>query len=215
MVQKKIVLLQKLSWNIDLTVSYIYDQNDQLIKEIHPYSYEKDADNGNGTSYAYDKNGNLTRVTNAFEELVQELSYNRINLPVPHKDASGNQTDFIYESDGQLREVRRGNPRRQQYEYNARGQITGIVGGNHEKTIYSTDGWGRITGTGFSDGVKEGFEYNYAEQVSRTINGNGNAIEYRYNSLGKVRERTDQNSQVVSAALIDENGKQIETCKKA
>ena len=41
---------------------YIYDQNDQLIKEIHPYSYEKDADNGNGTSYAYDKNGNLTAV---------------------------------------------------------------------------------------------------------------------------------------------------------
>ena len=55
-------------------------KNDQMIKEIHPYSYEKDADNGN-----------------AFGELVQELSYNRINLPVPHKDASGNQTDFIYE----------------------------------------------------------------------------------------------------------------------
>ena len=138
-------------------------------------------------------------MTNAFGELVQELSYNRINLPVTQKDASGNQTDFTYESDGQLKEVRRGNTQRQQtpravqqYEYNARGQITGIVDGNHEKTIYSTDGWGRITGTGFSDGVKEGYEYNYAGQVSRTINGNGNAIEYRYNSLGKVRERTDQ-----------------------
>ena len=178
---------------------YIYDQNDQLIKEIHPYGYEKDADNGNGTSYAYDKNGNLIRITNAFGELVQELSYNRVGLPITQTDASGNQTDFTYESDGQLKEVRRGNTQRQQkprtvqqYEYNARGQITGIVDGNHEKTIYSTDGWGRITGTGFSDGVKEGYEYNYAGQVSRTINGNGNAIEYRYNSLGKVRERTDQ-----------------------
>ena len=132
-------------------------------------------------------------------ELVQELSYNRSGLPITQTDASGNQTDFTYEPDGQLKEVRRGNTRRQQtpravqqYEYNARGQITGILDGNHEKTTYSTDGWGRITGTGFSDGVKEGFEYNYAGQVSRTINGNGNAIEYRYNSLGKVRERTDQ-----------------------
>ncbi len=140
-------------------------------------------------------------MTNALDELVQELSYNRSGLPITQTDASGNQTDFTYESDGQLKEVRRGNTRRQQtpravqqYEYNARGQITGIVDGNHEKTIYSTDGWGRITGTGFSDGVKEGFEYNYAGQVSRTINGNGNAIEYRYNSLGNVRERTDQNS---------------------
>ena len=178
---------------------YLYDKNDQLIKEIHPYSYEKDADNGNGTNYAYDKNGNLIRVTNAFGELVQALSYNRSGLPITQTDASGNQTAFTYESDGQLKEVRRGNTQRQQkprtvqqYEYNARGQITGILDGNHEKTIYSTDGWGRITGTGFSDGVKEGYEYNYAGQVSRTINGNGNAIEYRYNSFGKVRERTDQ-----------------------
>ena len=31
---------------------YIYDQNDQLIKEIHLYGYEKDADDGNGSSYA-------------------------------------------------------------------------------------------------------------------------------------------------------------------
>ena len=88
---------------------YIYDQNDQLIKEIHPYGYEKDADNGNGTSYAYDKNGNLIRITNAFGELVQELSYNRVGLPITQTDASGNQTDFTYESDGQLKEVRRGN----------------------------------------------------------------------------------------------------------
>ncbi len=153
---------------------YLYDKNDQLIKEIHPYGYEKDADNGNGTSYAYDKNGSLIRVTNAFGELVQELSYNRSGLPITQTDVSGNQTDFTYESDGQLKEVRRENTRRQQtpravqqYEYNARGQITGIVDGNHEKTTYSTDGWGRITGTGFSDGVKEGYEYNYAGQVSR------------------------------------------------
>ncbi|EOS31324.1 YD repeat (two copies) [Lachnospiraceae bacterium A4] len=66
------------------------------------------------TSYAYDKNGNLTRVTNAFGELVQELSYNHSGLPITQTDASGNQTTFTYESDGQLKEVRRGNTRRQQ-----------------------------------------------------------------------------------------------------
>ena len=176
---------------------YIYDQNDQLIKEIQPYGYETDTNNGRGTSYTYDKNGNLIRVTNGLGELVQELSYNRKNLPVTQKDSSGNQTDFAYESDGQLKEVRRGNSRRrepqrtiQQYEYNARGQIVGIIDGNHEKTTYDVDSWGRITGTGFSDDVKEGYEYTYSGQVSRTVNGN--AIQYRYNSLGKVRERIDQ-----------------------
>ena len=178
---------------------YLYDHNDRLIKEIHPYGYEKDADNGAGTSYTYDKNGSLIRVTNGLGELVQELSYNRKNLPVTQKDSYGNQTDFAYGADGQLKEVRRGNSRRrerqrtiQQYEYNARGQIVGIIDGNHEKTTYDVDGWGRITGTGFSDGVKEGYEYTYSGQVSKTVNGNGNAIQYRYNSLGKVRERIDQ-----------------------
>ncbi len=40
--------------------------------------------------------------------------------------------------------------------------------------------------------MKEGYEYTYSGQVSKTVNGNGNAIQYRYNSLGKVRERIDQ-----------------------
>ena len=45
------------------------------------------------------------------------------------------------------------------------------------------DSWGRITGIGFVDGVKEGYEYTPAGQVSRTIDGNGNSVQYRYNSL--------------------------------
>ena len=73
-------------------------------------------------------------MTNGLGELVQELSYNRKNLPVTQKDSYGNQTDFAYGADGQLKEVRRGNSRRrepqrtiQQYEYNARGQIVGYL----------------------------------------------------------------------------------------
>ena len=200
------------SWNYDLKdrlthektpsgaiTRYIYDQNDQLIKEIQPYGYHPETDSGRGTIYTYDKNGNLVLITNGLGEVVQALSYNLKNLPITQKDSLGNQTEFTYESDGQLKEIRRGNiirqePKRtlQQYEYNARGQIVGIIDGNHEKITYHTDGWGRITATGFSDGVKEGYEYTPAGQVSKTIDGNGNTIEYHYNSLGKVSERIDQ-----------------------
>jgi len=31
-----------------------------------------------------------------------------------------------------------------------------------------------------------------AGQIRRTTDGNGNSVQYRYNSLGKVSERTDQ-----------------------
>ena len=174
---------------------YLYDRNDRLRKEISPYGYEPESDDGAGVSYTYDSRGNRIRTTNALGEVVQELSYNLQNQPVIQKDTFGNRTELSYELDGKIKDVRRsGNHQRtlQQYEYNARGQITGVVDGNRNPISYDVDSWGRITGIGFADGVKEGYEYTPAGQVSRTIDGNGNAVQYRYNSLGKISERIDQ-----------------------
>ena len=178
---------------------YLYDRNDRLRKEISPYGYEPENDDGAGAAYTYDSRSNRLRTTNALGEVVQELSYNLRNQPVIQKDTFGNRTELSYELDGKIKDVRRlGNGNRnhqrtlQQYEYNARGQITGVVDGNRNPISYDVDSWGRITGIGFADGVKEGYEYTPAGQVSRTIDGNGNAVQYRYNSLGKVSERTDQ-----------------------
>ena len=174
---------------------YLYDRNDRLRKEISPYGYEPESDDGAGVSYTYDSRGNRLRTTNALGEVVQELSYNLRNQPVIQKDTFGNRTELSYELDGKIKDVRRsGNHQRtlQQYEYNARGQITGVVDGNQNPISYDVDSWGRITGIGFADGVKEGYEYTPAGQVSRTIDGNGNAVQYRYNSLGKISERIDQ-----------------------
>ena len=178
---------------------YLYDRNDRLRKEISPYGYEPENDDGAGAAYTYDSRGNRLRTTNALGEVVQELSYNLRNQPVIQKDTFGNRTELSYELDGKIKDVRRlGNGNRnhqrtlQQYEYNARGQITGVVDGNQNPISYDVDSWGRITGIGFADGGKEGYEYTPAGQVSRTIDGNGNAVQYRYNSLGKVSERIDQ-----------------------
>ena len=174
---------------------YLYDRNDRLRKEISPYGYEPESDDGAGVSYTYDSRGNRIRTTNALGEVLQELSYNLRNQPVIQEDTFGNRTELSYELDGKIKDVRRsGNHQRtlQQYEYNARGQITGVVDGNRNPISYDVDSWGRITGIGFADGVKEGYEYTPAGQVSRTIDGNGNAVQYRYNSLGKVSERIDQ-----------------------
>ena len=174
---------------------YLYDRNDRLRKEINPYGYEPESDDGAGVSYTYDSRSNRLRTTNALGEVVQELSYNLRNQPVIQKDTFGNRTELSYELDGKIKDVRRsGNHQRtlQQYEYNARGQITGVVDGNQNPISYDVDSWGRITGIGFADGGKEGYEYTPAGQVSRTIDGNGNAVQYRYNSLGKISERIDQ-----------------------
>lgn len=189
---------------------YLYDQNNQMIKEISPYSYEPENDDSAGTTYAYDSRGNRIRVTNALGEAVQELSYNLQDQPIMQKDMFGNRTEVSYELDGQIKDVRRsgdGNAQRtvQQYEYNARGQIIGIVDGNRNPVSYDVDNWGRITGISFADDVKEGYEYTPAGQVSRTVDGNGNTVQYRYNSLGKVSERIDQ-SGYTETFRYDEEG---------
>ncbi len=178
---------------------YLYDRNDRLRKEISPYGYEPENDDGVGAAYTYDSRGNRLRTTNALGEVVQELSYNLRNQPVIQKDTFGNRTELSYELDGKIKDIRRlGNGNRnhqrilQQYEYNARGQIIGVVDGNRNPISYDVDSWGRITGIGFADGGKEGYEYTPAGQVSRTIDGNGNAVQYRYNSLGKISVRIDQ-----------------------
>ena len=171
---------------------YLYDRNDRLRKEISPYGYEPESDDGAGVSYTYDSRGNRLRTTNALGEVVQELSYNLRNQPVIQKDTFGNRTELSYELDGKIKDVRRsGNHQRtlQQYEYNARGQITGVVDGNRNPISYDVDSWGRITGIGFVDGVKEGYEYTPAGQVSRTIDGNGNSVQHRYNSLPVCRSK--------------------------
>ena len=180
-------------------IRYLYDRNDRLRKEIRPYGYEPESDDGAGVSYTYDSRGNRLRTTNALGEVVQELSYNLRNQPVIQKDTFGNRTELSYELDGKIKDIRRlGNGNRnhqrilQQYEYNARRQITGVVDGNRNPISYDVDSWGRITGIGFADGGKEGYEYTPAGQVSRTIDGNGNAVQYRYNSLGKISVRIDQ-----------------------
>ncbi|MCI6451754.1 DUF6531 domain-containing protein, partial [Hungatella sp.] len=175
---------------------YLYNQNDQLIKEIRPHGYEARTDEGTGTAYSYDCRGNRVRTINGLGQLVKEQAYNLQDLPVAEKDGLGNETGLNYTLDGQVKDVTRGSGTRrrklQSYEYNARGQITGIIDGVGEKVSYDVDHWGRITEVGFSDGVKERYSYSPSGQALNATDGNGNTVEYRYNSLGKVRERIDQ-----------------------
>ena len=201
---------------------YLYNQNDQLIKEIRPHGYEAGTDEGTGTAYSYDCRGNRIRTVNGLGQMVEARAYNLQDLPVAEKDGLGNETGLNYTLDGQVKDVTRGSGNRrrklQSYEYNARGQITGIIDGVGEKVSYDVDHWGRITEVGFSDGVKELYSYSPSGQVTKAADGNGNTVEYRYNSFGKVRERIDQMGYVETfqydecgnlSLYTDRNGNQV------
>ena len=179
---------------------YVYDRNDNLIREILP-SGELPGENGTGTDaaatatvYEYDSRGNRIRQTNGLGQTVQEWRYNLKNNPVLSKDGLGNETEISYTLDGRAEALRLGKNRKdiQTYQYDARGRITGITDGNCQNISYDTDSWGRITGIHFADGAGEGYTYTPAGQVKTSTDGNGNTVTYRYNSFGKVREGIDQ-----------------------
>ena len=194
---------------------YLYNQNDQLIKEIRPDGYVAETDDGAGTAYHYDSRGNRVRTVNGIGQLVEERAYSLQDLAVMERDGLGNETELAYTLDGQIKDVRRGNGNRQRqiqsYEYNARGQIVGLTDGVGEKVRYGMDSWGRITAVGFSDGVEEQYRYTPAGQVSKATDGNGHAVEYRYNSLGRVRERIDQMGYVESFQYDEDGNLQLYT----
>ena len=76
---------------------------------------------------------------------------------------------------------------------------------------YDLDSWGRITSVNFSDRVKEGYEYTPSGQVKKTVDGNGNAVQYLYNSFGKVRERIDQSGEKETFQYNEEGNMQLYT----
>lgn len=201
---------------------YLYNRNNHLIKEIRPYGYEPETDDGNGITYEFDCRGNRIRKRNELNQIVEEWEYNLQDQPVLQRDGLGNQTEYSYLPDEQIKEIRRNtgkeSKRLQSYEYNARGQIIGIVDGVNESIRYDVDHWGRITCIGFSDGVKESYEYTPSGQIRRSVDGNGHAVSYQYNSQGKVSIRTDQagDGEVFRydedgnlILFIDRDGKQI------
>jgi len=55
---------------------YLYNQNDQLIKEIRPYGYEAETDEETGTAYSYDCRGNRIHTVNGLGQMVEARTYN-------------------------------------------------------------------------------------------------------------------------------------------
>ena len=200
--------------------SYVYDQNDNLIKELQAYGENEREGFATVTAYEYDSRGNRIRQVNGLGQTVQEWGYDLQDNVIRQKDGLGNETEISYTLDGRARALRQGEKGKaiQSCRYDARGRVLGITDGNSQTVTYDTDAWGRITGIGFADGVRETYAYTSAGQIKTSTDGKGNLVQYRYNSLGKVRERRDQlggteqfqyDAEGNLALYIDRDGKQV------
>ena len=159
---------------------YFYDRNNKLLKEVRPYGYEPESDDGAGTTYAYDSRGNRNRITNALGETVQELTYNLQNRPAVQKDAFGNRTQFSYGLDGKVRDIRRlgdGN-------WNT-GTGDGNWTGTGDHKTMAQDAAAGLPAGGSRRTIQQ-YEYNARGQIVGIVDGNRNPISYDVDSWGRI-----------------------------
>lgn len=179
------------------TTRLLCDKNDRIIKEILPEQYNKEKDDGLGTTYKYNFKGQVTEIKNPLGQVVNKMEYDIKGNLLSKTDGENKKVEYKYTLLGKIQEIitpksKKENKPAQKYTYDGRGNITGVIDGNGNETKYFLDKWGRITEIETAEGAIEKYSYDFAGNITSTTDGNGNTIIYKYNSLGLVSEIIDQ-----------------------
>jgi YD repeat-containing protein len=121
------------------------------------------------TTYTYDTEGNLTRVTNALNQVTTFSNYDAHGRPGTITDPNGLATQFAYSS---------------------RGWLTSVTNGS-ETTSYEYDGVGQMTRATMHDGSYVSYSYDGAHRLTSITNNLGNSVIYTLDNAGnRVNEQT-------------------------
>ncbi|WP_294242138.1 RHS repeat-associated core domain-containing protein [Pseudobutyrivibrio sp.] len=150
------------------TTSYSYDNSDNLICVTDAL--------GNTTSYTYDIAGNLISITDAMgnETTYAYDGYGRI---VSETNALGQTASITYNSNGQIATATDFAGNTITYSYDSLGRVTAAVWGDQEIS-YTYDSYGNVLSVG-----NVSYTYNSNGLLSSKTNGQGNEIDYAYNSV--------------------------------
>ncbi len=180
----------------NLIVQYTYNDLGELVAK----------QNGNGTytTYAYDKNGNLTNevnYANSTGSIVNSTftyAYNSLNEETSVTDESGNTTSYGYDATGQLTEVTLPGGATIQYVYNAAGDRTEVINSG-TVTSYSSNSDNEITQVGSATYTYDAngnvatvteasgtttYDYNDLNQLVSITNPDGSVQSFQYSPLG-------------------------------
>ncbi|WP_078429744.1 choice-of-anchor L domain-containing protein [Alkalihalobacterium alkalinitrilicum] len=162
------------------TTTFEFDQIGQLISYTDPESYT--------TTFSYNKNGYLTKVTNALGYHII-YSYDQFGNLMQETNSRGNTTKYEYDGNNNL--IKETNALNQtiQFNYDAEDLLTSITDARGNTTRFSYDQKGRITGL---------------------TNPLDNSITLAYDAVGNIINEKDANGNTVSIANYDSVGNMIE-----
>lgn len=140
---------------------------------------------GSTESYTYDYAGNITSTTDGNGGTIT-YEYNTLNQLSKITDQEGNAETFFYDKQGRsTRHVDR-DGRTVRYQFNGLGALVWKQGDQEsERYDYQYDQEGRLT-EAVGGGVRYGYDYMPDGQLKTKYRNGRTALEYSYNSLGKV-----------------------------
>lgn len=185
---------------------------------IDPLGHPLGEGKGHETKYAYDKNGNVEKLTDALGHETK-YSYDADNEQTKVEAANGTSTETAYDSEGQIKSKTNGNGKTTEYKRNNLEQLTETIdplerkttreydkAGNLEKlkdpegrtTTFSYDKANRLTKKSYSEEATHKVEYSYDADgnVTKMVDGTG-TTENTYDLLDRLTESKNGNSEVV------------------
>lgn len=180
------------------TTTYVYNKASRSMKittsegVIHTTVFNRFGqtvsiqDATNTTTYTYDRNGNLTRVTDGLGTR-QANSYDAAGLALTTTDANGNVTQFNYDAANRVlsRVVDpQGLALETRYSYDAFGQAVTVRDSLGNVTTTTYDSAGQVVGIQAADGAVTTFAYDSRGHVVTKTNPEGDVATYGYDENG-------------------------------
>lgn len=155
------------------TTTYSYDNSDNLISVTDAL--------GNTTSYTYDIAGNLITITDAMGNETS-YSYDSYGRVISETNALGQITSVTYNTNRQIATATDFAGNTIAYSYDSLGRVTAAVWGDQEIS-YTYDSYGNVIAAG-----NVSYTYNGNGLISSKSDGQGNEINYSYNSLYQLSD---------------------------
>jgi RHS repeat-associated protein len=153
---------------------------------------------GNTTSYQYDTNGNLNKITasNASTSTAIQVDHNSNGTVSDVIDANGNKTTYGYDGEGNLTSVTPPSPLgKETITYDGLSRVTSVTDGKGQKTTYAYDAMDRITKITYANGTSVSYGYDVdGNKVSRT-DASGNTTTYTYDLLSRLVQQAGPSSE--------------------
>ena len=155
----------------------------EITREIHPVSYAEKGENGDGTRYEYDKDGNCIRIHYAdggTERRFYDADGNMTKQVLPEAYDAGNDDgagySYTYDCAGRLTQIQDpdGNVLHT-YAYNGAGQTIRETDGEGQETLYAYNGAGQLTRAQTS--IRREGDTTYYRVTAYTYDRAGNKIE--------------------------------------